>query len=79
MDSMKEFISLRRLLYLIIFLDGVTSALLGHEFMVWLERRLPLGLDKVPRFFLGVPEALFRLGAALQAMTGAWLLVSRRP
>jgi hypothetical protein len=75
---MKRCVNLKRLLYLIIFLDGVVSALLGHEFMVWLERRLPLGLDKIPRFFLGVPEPLFRLGAALQALIGARLLLSHR-
>jgi hypothetical protein len=68
----------KNLLALLILADGLVSALLGHEFMVWLERRLPLGLDKIPRFFLGVPEPLFRLGAALQAIIGARLLVSQR-
>jgi hypothetical protein len=62
----------------LILLDGLTSTLLGHKFMLWLERHLPAGLYGIPHFFLRVPEPLFRLSAVLQALLGALLLFSRR-
>lgn len=58
----------------LVLLDGLTSALLGHRFMSWLVRRLPVGLNWIPRLFLRVPEPLFRIGALLQAFLGFRLL-----
>lgn len=61
---------MRRLLGLINLLDGVVSAGFGHEFMRSLIEVLPSPLNKIPAFFLRVPEPLFRIGAVIQAILG---------
>jgi len=65
---------MRRIWGLVHLLDGMISATMGHEFMELLRDVLPEPLDRIPAFFLHVPEPLFRLGAILQALIGWELL-----
>ena len=66
-----------RVLFLIVMLDGIFSCLFGHAYMQFLRRVLPRQLGMLLRPFLQVPQPLFRLGAFMQALLAAYLLLRR--
>ncbi len=59
----------------IVMLDGLVSALWGTSFLHQLRRVAPPSLRPLFAGFSRLPEPLFRLGAALQAAAGMWIIL----
>jgi hypothetical protein len=64
-----------RVIGLVVLIDGTASAVYGHGFIRWLAARLPRPLRVFVAPFERVPQPLFRAGAILQAVAGAYPLV----
>jgi len=64
---------IRKLLALLITLDGALAAFYGDPYLKWLEERLPWPVPPIERWFQAWPGALLRGGAAIQALLGVWL------
>jgi hypothetical protein len=64
-----------RVIGLVVLIDGTISAVYGHDFIRWLMARLPRPLRLLVAPFKRVPQPLFRTGAILQSLAGAYLLL----
>jgi hypothetical protein len=69
---------IKQALSLLVMADGLISAIGGTGLMRWLRDRLPDPLDPILNFFARMPQPLFRIGAAAQAIIGAILFLRTR-
>lgn len=68
---------MRELIGVIIFIDGLLSAVFGHGFLRFLGRvKGPPIYHSVLNYFLDWDEHIFRFGAACQAAAGLAIFIS---